>query len=86
MQRSKKDLNKEIYKERKAEKRQRLEIVYKNLKITDFEQIYFSGFLPLKTEKRPPVRDRGKRRTRLAAEFKIGREIGKFLKKSFEIR
>ena len=31
MQRSKKDLNKEIYKENKTEKRQRLEIVYKYL-------------------------------------------------------
>ena len=86
MQRSKKDLNKEIYKERKAEKRQRLEIVYKNLKITDLERIYFGGFLPLKTEKRPLWRDPGKRRTRLTAEFKFSREIGKFLKKSFEIR
>lgn len=86
MQRSKKDLNKEIYKEIKAEKRQRLEIVYKNLKITDLERIYFGGFLPLKIEKRPLGRDPGNGRTRQSAKFKFSREIGKFSKKSFEIR
>lgn len=39
MQRSKKDLNKEIYKENKTEKRQRLEIVYKYLQSSENARI-----------------------------------------------
>ena len=63
-----------------------MEIVYENLQITDFERIHFGGFLPPKTEKRRLGMDPEKRRTKRVAEFKPSREIGKFSKKSFEIR
>lgn len=45
MQRSKKDLNKEIYKENKTEKRQRLEIAYENLQ--NYKNAGISGKLIL---------------------------------------
>ena len=63
-----------------------MEIVDENLQITDFERIYSSGFFLLKPEKTASSEGIAESRQKPTAEFKFSREIGKSLKKSFEIR
>ena len=63
-----------------------MEIVYENLQITDFERIYSGGFSLLKPEKTASSEGIAESRPKRATKFKFGREIGKSLKKSFEIR
>ena len=63
-----------------------MEIVYENLQITDFERIYPGGFSLLKPEKTASLERIAESRPEPTAEFKFSREIGKSLKKSFEIR